>query len=53
MARMMSSRLRVVLLTFVSTWFCRVPAACNVLTKKDNCYRDQYHENMMVTQERN
>jgi len=23
------------------------------LTKQDDCYRDQYHEHMMVTQERN
>jgi len=37
----------------VSTEILLKLAADTELTKQDNCYRNQYHEHMMVTQERN
>jgi hypothetical protein len=37
----------------VSTAMLRVVNAKGELTEQDNCYRNQYHEHMVVTQERN
>lgn len=37
----------------VSTETFRVIDADDELTQQDNCYRNQYHEHMVVTQERN
>jgi len=37
----------------VSTAMLRVVNAKGGLTEQDNCYRNQYHEHMVVTQERN
>ena len=37
----------------VSTEILQMVDAGDELTKQDNCYRNQYHEHMVVTQERN
>ena len=37
----------------VSTGILQAVVADDELTKQDNCYRNQYHEHMVVTQERN
>jgi hypothetical protein len=37
----------------VSTEILQVVVLDGELTEQDNCYRNQYHEHMMVTQERN
>jgi hypothetical protein len=37
----------------VSTEILQAVVADDELTKQDNCYRNQYHEHMVVTQERN
>jgi hypothetical protein len=37
----------------VSTEILQVVDADVELTEQDNCYRNQYHEHMVVTQERN
>lgn len=40
-------------IAIVSTEVLQVVAGGGELTKQDNCYRNQYHEHMVVTQERN
>jgi hypothetical protein len=37
----------------VSTVISRMAVVDGELTEQDNCYRNQYHEHMVVTQERN
>ena len=37
----------------VSNGMLQVVVADDELTKQNNCYRNQYHEHMVVTQERN
>jgi len=40
-------------IAIVSARSLHVIAADCELTKQDDCYRNQYHEHMVVTQERN
>ena len=40
-------------IAIVSTEVLQVADADFKLTEQDNCYRNQYHEHMVVTQERN